>query len=345
MTGDTVGGVWQYALELSRALIDRGDEVVLATMGRLPDRSQCREAASIRGLELHARAYKLLWMDDPWDDVRAAGDWLIGLAAAVRPSVVHLNDFGHGHLPWPAPVLMVAHACVTSRWRAVHGAPLPPAWLRYRRHVSDSLRAADLVVAPSHAMLGALRRHYGPLRAARVIANGRTDASPPAQKGRFIFSAGRAEDDAKNVRALRAIAARLPWPICIAGGERVHVALGNVRDLGYIGSTHVRRWLARAPIFALPARYEPFGLSVLEAAFAGCALVLGDIDSLRENWDGAALFVAPDDPDALAAALQRLIGDDALRARLAELARRRAKRFSPAAMADAYACAYGEIGL
>ncbi len=33
----------------------------------------------------------------------------------------------------------------------------------------------------------------------------------------------------------------------------------------------------------LPARYEPFGLSVLEAALSGCALVLGDIPSLRES--------------------------------------------------------------
>ena len=63
---------------------------------------------------------------------------------------------------------------------------------------------------------------------------------------------------------------------------------------------------AAAAIYALPARYEPFGLSVLEAAQHGCALVLGDIDSLRENWDGAALFVDPDDAGALAASWARL---------------------------------------
>jgi hypothetical protein len=45
----------------------------------------------------------------------------------------------------------------------------------------------------------------------------------------------------------------------------------------------------------LPARYEPFGLSVLEAALSGCALVPGDIASLRGNWDGVAEFVCPDD--------------------------------------------------
>lgn len=341
MTADTVTGVWQYALELARALIARGDEVVVATMGRLPDRAQRREAAAIAGLELRARACKLLWMDEPWEDVRAAGEWLLGLAASLRPSVIHLNDFGHGHLPWPAPVVTVGHSCVTSWWRAVHGAPLPPPWLRYRRRVAESLRAADLVVAPSHAMLGALRRHYGPLRAARVIANGRAAvAESSAAKGKFIFCASRADDVAKNVGALRQVAPRLSWPVCLAGGERQRPARDNVRSLGGIGGGQVSRWLARAPVYALPARYEPSGLPVLEAALAGCALVLGDIDSLRENWDGAAVFVAPDDHEALAHALQRLIDDDALRARQAALARQRAQRFTPGAMAEAYACAY-----
>jgi len=173
MAADTIGGVWQYALELGATLCARGCEVALATMGRQPDRAQRREAAAIAGLDLYPSAYKLCWMDDPWHDVSEAGDWLLDIAARVRPDIVHLNDFGHGHLPWPAPVLLVGHSCVTSWWRAVHAAPLPPDWLRYRRRVGESLRAADLVVAPSHAMLRALRRHYGSLPAARVIANGR----------------------------------------------------------------------------------------------------------------------------------------------------------------------------
>jgi glycosyltransferase involved in cell wall biosynthesis len=347
MTADTVGGVWDYALELSAALLARGHEVVLATMGAMPDRGQRRAAAAIAGLELRPSAYKVLWMDDPWHDVLAAGHWLMDLAAEVRPGVVHLNDFGHASLPWPAPVVLVAHACMASWWRAVHAAPLPPQWLRYRRCVSDALHAADLVVAPSQALLRGMRRHYGPLPGARVIAHGRSGARVDRGKGRYVFAAGRADDAGANITALHAVAPTLPWPVCIAGGERAARAARahNVRALGSIGSVHVRRWLGHAPIFALPARCEPAGLAVLEAALAGCALVLGDIDSLREHWDGAAVFVAPDDPAALAAALQRLIGDPARLARLGHAARARARRFTPGAMADAYADAYAEIGL
>lgn len=43
-------------------------------------------------------------------------------------------------------------------------------------------------------------------------------------------------------------------------------------------------------IYVHPALCEPFGLAVVEAAQAGCALVLSEIAPLRENWEGAALF-------------------------------------------------------
>ncbi|MGE3704921.1 MAG: glycosyltransferase, partial [Vicinamibacterales bacterium] len=93
----------------------------------------------------------------------------------------------------------------------------------------------------------------------------------------------------------------------------------------------------------LPARYEPFGLSILEAARAGCALVLGDIPSLRENWTDAAVFVPPDDHDALAAAITRLIETPAERTRLGWRAGVRARRFTARRMADAYVAAYGGL--
>ena len=67
--------------------------------------------------------------------------------------------------------------------------------------------------------------------------------------------------------------------------------------------TRCQRGIARAAIYALPAHYEPFGLSILEAAMSGCALVLGDIPSLREIWGDAAVFVHPDNRDAVARCL------------------------------------------
>ena len=114
----------------------------------------------------------------------------------------------------------------------------------------------------------------------------------------------------------------------------------NAHVLGRLDSRHMAALLGRAAVFALPARYEPFGLSVLEAALSGCALVLGDIPSLRENWDGAAEFVPPNSDEALVSALDRLAESPAHRKTLALAAIDRARRFTPHAMAESYLDAY-----
>jgi glycogen synthase len=101
--------------------------------------------------------------------------------------------------------------------------------------------------------------------------------------------------------------------------------------------------MAEAAIFAAPARYEPFGLAPLEAAQAGCALVLGDIPSLREVWGDDALFVGADEDDALGAALRLLIDDEPLRREFASRARKRARRYRPETMAAAYAAVYERL--
>jgi glycogen synthase len=348
MTADTVGGVWTYALELARALQGHGVETVVATMGRAMTREQRKEAGSIPNLEVHEGAYKLEWMEEPWRDVAAAGDWLLKLEQRYHPDLIHLNGYVHGALPWRAPVIVVGHSCVLSWWRAVQGCPAPSEWAHYRDAVTAGLRAADLVVAPSQAMLAGLREHYGPLANARVIANGRSLPSLPLKpKEKMVLTAGRLWDQAKNLSALSAIAPALPWPV-FAAGEPAQGASSNtqaepIRLLGRLPSEELLSWLAGASIFVLPARYEPFGLSVLEAALAGCALVLGDIPSLRDIWGEAALFASPDKPEALLEALQELIANPARLAELAAKARRVASQFSSERMGSSYMLAYRQV--
>jgi glycogen(starch) synthase len=345
MTADAVGGVWQYATTLAAALQDRGADVLLALMGPAPTQDQ-RDEASRRGLRVAEGPYRLEWMDEPWDDVRAAGEWLLALARAFAPDVVHLNGYCHAALPWQRPVVVVAHSCVRSWWRAVHGAEAPPSWDRYSREVARGLRAAWQVIAPTGAMLRALREEYGALETGRVIPNAHVPAgAPAAAKANLIFAAGRVWDQAKNLKALCDVAPSLAWPVYVAG-DRVSPAdareepVGAVRWLGRLPGHVVKQWHERAAIYALPARYEPFGLSVLEAASAGCALVLGDIPSLRENWDGAAVFVDPDDRSGLAAQLGRLIEDPDERQALAARAVQRASQFTVARMIGAYSELY-----
>ena len=73
--------------------------------------------------------------------------------------------------------------------------------------------------------------------------------------------------------------------------------------------------------------------------------MLGDIASLRELWGDAALYVAPDDHQALERALQRLIGDDALRVGMGERAHRRAQDFTSETMTGEYLELYQAVSL
>jgi glycosyltransferase involved in cell wall biosynthesis len=320
-------------------------EVALATMGAPLRREQRRDAAREPGLEIHESAFRLEWMSDPWDDVRRAGDWLLELEERAAPDVVHLNQYCFGSLPFRAPVLMTGHSCVLSWWRAVRGGDPPAEWSVYAREVRRGLAGAALVTAPTQAMLDALELRYGPLGAACVIPNGRSlPAGDERRKEPLFLTAGRIWDDAKNLRALEAIAGDLPWPAYVAGENRSPE--GGVREyshchfLGALNPEEMADWMRRASVYVLPARYEPFGLSILEAALAGCALVLGDIPSLRELWDGAAAFVSPASPGALAHALRRMAGSVEERTSLAARAQQRARQFTPGRMAAAYADAY-----
>jgi glycogen synthase len=180
-----------------------------------------------------------------------------------------------------------------------------------------------------------------------VIHNGRSEASfAPAVKEPCVLSAGRLWDEAKNLAALERAAPDVPWPVYVAGDDRSpdgsssDAQTRHTRPLGRLDEREMAGWLSRASIYALPARYEPFGLSALEAALSGCALVLGDIPSLREVWGDDAWFVPPDDAGRLADAIRTLVHSPTLRNEMARRASVRARRYTPQRMAAQYVAAY-----
>jgi glycogen synthase len=337
---DTVGGVWTYGLELTRALARFEAEVVLAALGEPLRGEQRVEAIESPAVRVYALECALEWMDEPWTDVRRSGEWLLEVARESEADLAHLNCFAYGALPWRMPVVVAAHSDVLSWHEAVRGEPAGPEWDRYREAVEAGLAGAGAVVAPTDAMLRAIERWYDFDAERYVIPNGRDPARfRPLEKEPLVVSAGRLWDEAKNVAALDRIAGRLPWPVLLAGpGEA-----GAARRLGRISVEALAHLLGRAAIFAEPAHYEPFGLAALEAGLSGCALVLGDIPSLREVWKEAAVFVDPDDDRRLALELRTLIEDGARRLELGGRARRRALQYSPERMAAGYVELYEQL--
>ena len=82
---------------------------------------------------------------------------------------------------------------------------------------------------------------------------------------------------------------------------------------------------------------------MLEAAQAGCALVLSDIPTHREMWDGAAIFIPARNEAAFAGAIQDLIRDADEREQLGLLARARAAHYTPERMARGMAELYARL--
>jgi glycosyltransferase involved in cell wall biosynthesis len=159
----------------------------------------------------------------------------------------------------------------------------------------------------------------------------------------FVLAAGRVWDEGKNLELLAGLALELDQRLRIAGA----LGAGHEPDgsclLGPITAGALAQLRRRAAVFAAPARYEPFGLSILEAATDGCALVLGDIPSLRELWEGAAEFVAPDDRRAWATTLQGLLERPRVAAELGARARVRGARYTADAMATRYLGLYRAV--
>jgi glycogen synthase len=347
MTADTVGGVFSYACDLIDALRPHGVHVSLATMGAPLRSSQARALAALSNVEVFEAGYALEWMPDPWVEVDAAGDWLRALAQLVRPDLIHLNNYCHATLPFDRPVVVVAHSCVYSWHRAVRGRDAGPEWKEYRRRVAAGLRAASITVAPTAAILSDIQSALGVSVPARVIPNGRAFAVPTLPKESFVLGVGRLWDEAKGLDTLQACARSIPWPIRVAGPLAppggTEVLTSSVQALGELDPKELGWWMARAGIYAHPARYEPFGLAVVEAALAGCALVLADLPTLREVWGDTACYARPDDPDAFAAVITALTRDALRRSALGAKARARARLFTPARMASGYHALYSEL--
>ena len=123
---------------------------------------------------------------------------------------------------------------------------------------------------------------------------------------------------------------------------------------GLAGRVHFFGWVEDAEAAAADfdvqvvcSRAEPFGLATLEGMARGRAAVAttaagGSPEIIRDGVDG--LLVPPDDPEALARSLDRLLGDPALRRRLGAAARRRAAAdFSLAAMLDRVEAVYERV--
>jgi glycosyltransferase involved in cell wall biosynthesis len=288
-------------------------------------------------------------------DVRAVAAHL-RLFRRARPDVVHLSLAS----PWSCQHALVA-CCALPRTPVVgvYQLCVPPLSLRQqlpRRLIVHRISAHVAVgVAVARDVEKLLRLRSGVVR---TIYNA-VPIEPLARShagldGATVVAVGRLEHQ-KGFDVLLDALARVPTGQLLLvgdGGQRV-VLEQQARRLGLADRVQLTGWVENprtlmvdAAVFALPSRFEGFPLSVVEAMLAGLPVVAADVGSVREAviHDQTGLLIEPDDADALAAALERLLEDEPERRRFGEAGRERAlERFTADGMAKAYAELYREL--
>jgi len=231
-------------------------------------------------------------------------------------------------------------------------------------------RLADAVVTTSRGVADDIVQRFG-VRGSQVrVVHNPVDLQAVAAKSAesiddvhanrwiqpVIVAAGRLAD-AKNypllIDAMQLLRVKRPARLFILGtGDReaelrALVSAKSLDDAVTFCGFQANPWkyIARADVFALTSRYEGFGNVLLEAMACGVPVVATSSPGTREIIsDGEnGLLVGRHEPADVAAALDRLLADDALRRRLSEQARRSVQRFALSAVAAEYDRVFAEV--
>ena len=223
-------------------------------------------------------------------------------------------DLVHAH--W-LPTAAAAYFARVPYVVTLHGTDVALAH-RAPRLARRLLRGAREVIAVSTALAEEARALGA--NGVTVIPNG---IELPAEPGEevsppYVLFAGRLAPE-KGIEELMAAADGLP--LVVAGDGPLRRLVPDAR--GFVARPEFERLLAGAAVFACPSRREGFGVACAEAMSYGRAVVASDVGGLRDlvRDEETGLVVPPRDPDALRAAIHRLLGDAELRARLGVAAR------------------------
>jgi glycogen synthase len=240
------------------------------------------------------------------------------MARAVRAAA---RDADLVHVHW----LPNAAAAVLARTPYVvtlHGTDMALA-ARAPRLARALLRRARAVVAVSSALADAARRLGAP--DVRAVPNGITvppAVREPAEPPRILY-AGRLAPE-KGVEELAA--ARDGLPLVVTGDGPLRHLLPDTR--GFVPREELHRLYDEAAVVVCPSRREGFGVVCAEAMAHARPVVATAVGGLLDLVvDGeTGLLVPPRDPQALRAALERLLADRVLRTRLGAAAREHVSR-------------------
>lgn len=347
----TWGGIGIYTEEIVRHLlrVDRRNEYILIYPGFGSARSRCG-----RYMRKYSNAREIVTSGSHLP-IGTYWDQLIVRSAAEKQHVDLLfNPF------WSVPVLghfkkvMIMHAVKRHTLHNVFD------WKRrveWALHDSLLLSAADRIISISNTMTKDLIDYlHVPQAKIRMIYHGLSDKFAVIEDRerlraireeydlpeRFILFVGHIypqKNFTRLVEAIHLIADRVPHPLVVAGHPRWQYEesmrridelglRGRIRFLYFVENDDLPAIYNLADCFVLPSLYEAFGLVLVEAMACGCPVAAAEAGAVPEVAGSAAILFDPLDPEAIAAALLRLLTDEETRRSCIEKGIARAAEFS-----------------
>lgn len=286
--------------------------------------------------------WRLLQARDPWWHVRAA-------RAANRECDVFLSSNSYLTSRFlQIPSVAIVHDLTTFEpamqakraSRAIERLTLGIAVRRSAKLLAVSQATAEALIGRFPG--AASRTVVAPLGVASALSAADSEQAAALPPAGFVLAVGTLEPRKNLPRLVQAYAAlpqelQAAHPLVVAGalGWETNGTLGALQSLGerctmlgYVSDVALAELYRRCAVFCYPSLGEGFGLPVLEAMAAGAVVLTSNVSSLPEVGGDAVAYADPTEVPAIAAQLQRLLCDEALRAELSERASTRAREFS-----------------
>jgi glycogen(starch) synthase len=363
---DPIGGMQEHTATLTRLLAARGvaQDVVTTRPPTAQWRQQLCPGARVLRVGLPVRRARQLWALP---------------AAVLAPLLARRADLVHAHLGEDLAVLPLAFLAARARGLpvvvTVHASPAHTVGVRDARTAlvvalggpierwAEQRAAATIVLTQRLAERVAPVAGPGRVRVMRRGIDRRAFAAPapdpfPELRGRprvvFLGRLVRSKGVDTLVQAVARLRAQEAEVVLVGDGPARAEVEAAARRLGVSERVHVTGFvphdrtpavLASADLLVLPSFYEELGTVLVEALQVGLPTVATRVGGVPEvvEHERNGLLVAPGDPDALARAIDRVLADADLAARLSAGARERAPEYDWDRVADAVRALYDEI--